>query len=687
MAKFVNGKSSNHYITSKYIDIIEHSNELKGIDKKNIRYVGEVMNYYQKICDIYFSSTTKNISKMSEKGDGILEGLGQKSGLIRGNAMGKRVNHCARFVAGPSILPYGKLGVPKYAAGILLVPETVTRYNRRRIQDGIENGKYFYMTGYKDGVKARIEIAKVKVSDIRLEVGNIVERHIEDNDVLMSGRQPTLHAASIMGFRGVIVPKDTIGLHSSNDGPFNCDYDGDELTIHVPQTIRATIEAMTVASTEWHILNEQSNRPMVGIAFHGLLGGYLMTQTWKFEYDVEEIVEEPKKKQKSKRESAIENSIEEKSVKQLRHVEEKREVIIPERRWIEALSLIKTSIRKKTLERRCRQHNVNPRSGRALASIVLPINFTYKGNGLDIRDGIFVDGFLNKGNIGTKEGSIVQVICKLFSLKEGNRFISEFTTIADWFVMWHGFSLGQQSFYTNRSEILRFTRNEVSKSQVKFYNLGDIPKDEVELFFWKKRAHDIFNSVKEQCKKAGNLNIAPNNALTILGEGGAAAKGSYSNTAEITACLGNQQIKSDFQEAELNAGTRRLITFLPGDCSVESYGFVIRSFYDGLSPSEMYFHLAASRVGLIDTANMTAIVGYTHRRIMKTFEDIEIGNRGMTISTTGKIYQFSSDFSNVSLQEFTKTDNSGKMLSFCNFKNLANNINGMYEYMQRNPRP
>lgn len=71
-------------------------------------------------------------------------------------------------------------------------------------------------------------------SDCQLEVGYIVERHLRDDDYVLFNRQPSLHKMSIMGHRVKVLPFQTFRLNLSVTSPYNADFDGDEMNMHVP---------------------------------------------------------------------------------------------------------------------------------------------------------------------------------------------------------------------------------------------------------------------------------------------------------------------------------------------------------------------------------------------------------------------------------------------------------------------
>ena len=65
-----------------------------------------------------------------------------------------------------------------------------------------------------------------------------VERHIRDNDVVIFNRQPTLHKMSMMGHLVKVLPWSTFRINLSVTSPYNADFDGDEMNLHVPQELR-----------------------------------------------------------------------------------------------------------------------------------------------------------------------------------------------------------------------------------------------------------------------------------------------------------------------------------------------------------------------------------------------------------------------------------------------------------------
>jgi DNA-directed RNA polymerase beta' subunit len=759
----VNGKLTEHFYTTKYVGIIDCNIKMRQAgDDKNVLDDLQATQY-TKLKEIFNGPEANAAIKMADKEVGICKGFGRKGGIIRKHMQGKRVDDCARTVANPSIYKYGYIGVPRKYVSILTVKVKATKYNLVKIQNDIRNGEYKHFFPVVNGapiLKAFDE--KIRKTHV-VEIGCEYERSLRDGDIVLNGRQPTLHGPSIMGYKVYLHDDRVFKVHLSNVGPMNCDFDGDEITIHVPQTITAQVEAETIMNTEYHLMNEQANRPMIGLAFHALVFGFLATKTWRrneeqvvilsrdrfieglslfpdnalkeslFERCQRQGVDtnsgnalmsilfpetfnfmnkritikngiiidgtltqemlSPKKEsliEKFKKEFKIQdvswlvggfNKLRNWFIKWRRFSLGEFEVEIPERRMIAAMSRVDNSPRKKTLKRRCKQYNINPLSGRALASLPFPVNFTFSNSNVTIRDGILIKGYLNKASLGTGHASLIGELCRLYSMEEANRFIDEFATLGNWFIMWHRLSLGMHTFSTNRIELHKKNSNDINSVQARFFNLGPLPKDDIDIFFWKRRAHNMLNESKKNARDIGNNELTEANALNILGSNGAQAKGSDMNTAQITGFLGIQNIKGDLQIKEMNGGTRGLPMFLPNDCALEAHGFITKSFYDGIDESGLYDHLAASREGQVDTAHSTKDIGYTHRRIEKGMENTIFGGRGFIETVLGKIFQFTYDCLNVAMEVNVHSDEMGKHLCFVNFAAQADLLNRLYEYI------
>eukprot|EP00919_Chromeraceae_sp_WS-2016_P025350 GHVR01059950.1.p1 GENE.GHVR01059950.1~~GHVR01059950.1.p1 ORF type:complete len:140 (+),score=9.45 GHVR01059950.1:206-625(+) len=105
----------------------------------------------------------------------------------------------------------------------------------------------------------------------------IVERTLEDGDFVLFNRQPTLHRMSMMGHRVKILPFSTFRLNLSVCTPYNADFDGDEMNMHVPQSYETISELKNITHVPKQIVAPKNNAPVIGIVQDALLGIYMFT--------------------------------------------------------------------------------------------------------------------------------------------------------------------------------------------------------------------------------------------------------------------------------------------------------------------------------------------------------------------------------------------------------------------------
>ena len=93
----------------------------------------------------------------------------------------------------------------------------------------------------------------------------MVERHLRDGDVVIFNRQPSLHRISMMGFRVKVAPGKTLRFNECVCAPFNADFDGDEMNMHVPQSYETMAEVKEIMAVPNQIVSPKDNKPVMGI--------------------------------------------------------------------------------------------------------------------------------------------------------------------------------------------------------------------------------------------------------------------------------------------------------------------------------------------------------------------------------------------------------------------------------------
>ena len=181
-----------------------------------------------------------------------------KQGRFRQNLLGKRVDYSGRsvIVVGPELKFY-QCGLPKEMA--------------------LELFKPFVMRDLvKNGLAHNIKSAKRMVERLHPAVWDVLEEVIKDHPVLLN-RAPTLHRLGIQAYQPILVEGKAIKLHPLACTPYNADFDGDQMAVHVPLSVEAQAEARCIMLSVNNILKPQDGKPVVVPTQDMILGCYYLT--------------------------------------------------------------------------------------------------------------------------------------------------------------------------------------------------------------------------------------------------------------------------------------------------------------------------------------------------------------------------------------------------------------------------
>ena len=221
---------------------------------------------------------TSGKKDFSKEYDSIVARLKSKEGRVRGNLMGKRCDYTARTViTGDDCLSMKEVGVPEDIAKILTVPIKITDWNKNILEDELrkQDGCIQYVINPNGN---RFNLKFTNRFSLKLEPGWVVERHLQDGDIVLFNRQPTLHKGSIMAHEVRVMKHRTFRMNLSCTPPYNADFDGDEMNIHVPQTLEAQSEARHIMCVKNNIISAQSNKPVMSIIQDTMIASFLLTQ-------------------------------------------------------------------------------------------------------------------------------------------------------------------------------------------------------------------------------------------------------------------------------------------------------------------------------------------------------------------------------------------------------------------------
>ena len=553
----------------------------------------------------------------------ITQRLKGKEGRIRGNLMGKRVDFSARTVitADPN-LGIHQVGVPRSVAMNLTVPVKVTAFNMAELSKLVANGPTQH-PGAKhiirnDGTRIDLRYVKNK-SELLLANGWVVERHLRDDDIILFNRQPSLHKMSIMGHRAKVLDWSTFRLNLSCTSPYNADFDGDEMNLHVPQSLPARAEAELMMLSSRVIVSGQSNRPIMGIVQDSLLA-------------VQKI---------SKRGVFIEKDL---VMNILMWVTQWNgripipAIMKPKELWT-GKQMLSEIIPKITMTSSAN----NPPPKDAATGKTMPNTFNMYDNKVTILDGELVEGIICKKTIGSGMGGLIHTAWLDAGWEDTARFMIQVQQLVNHWILQCSFSIGATDAVADPAT-MRQIESTIDKAKKQVQDLvrqGQLGELEIQpgrtmIESFEQLVNKVLNTARDHSGKSAQSALDETNSVKAMVTAG--SKGSFINISQIIACVGQQNVEG--KRIPYGFKKRTLPHFSKDDIGSESRGFVENSYLRGLSPQEFFFHAMGGREGLIDTACKTAETGYIQRRLVKAMETVMARYDGTLRTSNGQIVQF-----------------------------------------------
>jgi len=567
----------------------------------------------------------------------IVERIQGKNALLRGLLMGKRNNQCGRTVAGPDpTLRFEQIRLPSIWAEVLTKKVRVTNFNIHNLQALQEAGKITHIIPKKTGLR--------KFNDPKyryyLQIGDIVERHLQNGDRVVINRQPTLHRQSMMGYTVVLGKQLTIGLHLSYTTPMNCDFDGDENNDWNPQDFEVEAEVDILMNVKENIMSAEQNRPIMGWVMNATTGAYRLTQ---------------------------------------------EKVRIDDDLMSELLTLVTNQDDLKTLHARLIKYGIHPRSGNALFSAMLPPDFYYSQKDVLIMEGILISGRIKKAHVGPSSRSIIQELYKRYGTQRTADFFTDGPWIINKWLIEVGFTVGLSDVINlaidektgeEYDKNKRVIKEELAKAYVQLEALGGKVDDPVEEAYRQQQIISLVNIHQGIGLRLAKTVLSGDNAIGNMTDQGAGTKGGIANIGQIMGSVGQQFYRGERLKATLSGGRRLLPTYDLDDNSAQAHAFIPESFFTGLTPEGLFFLQAGGREGLLDTALKTAETGAMSHRMVKAFENIVIGYDGSVRNTIGTMfspmYNMGYDIGEMIAVDSTSKPN---LSSFFDIKSITSELN------------
>ncbi|KAI6779475.1 uncharacterized protein J7T54_001891 [Emericellopsis cladophorae] len=627
--------SNEDDLTTKLADIVWVSGMIRSALQKGspVQTIMEQWEYLQTQIALYVNSDVPGLQQpgFGKTTRGFCQRLKGKQGRFRGNLSGKRVDFSGRTVISPDPnLGIDQVAVPQLVAKNLTYPERVNRHNLEKLRQCVRNGPNVWpgaqqvLKGGNADHKWSLKFGDRDSMAKALTAGDVVERHLEDGDVVLFNRQPSLHKLSIMSHLVKVRPWRTFRLNECVCSPYNADFDGDEMNLHVPQTEEARAEAINLMGVKNNLATPKNGEPIIAATQDFITAAFLLSSKDRF-FDRKTFT------------YICNHMLDGKT-----HLDLPPPAIIaPQALWT-GKQIFNILIRPNkespvmiNFDAKCRAYKARPG--------VHP-DMDPNDGWLVVRNSEVMCGRMDKSTVGEgKKDSVFYVMMRDFGPEAAAQAMNRLAKLCARTLTNRGFSIGVGDVFPTASLnvekeklvevayrqcddlIERFKKNELEKAPG--CNMEQTLENAIS---------GILSKVRQQAGSYCVDNLSRNNAPLIMAKSG--SKGSDINVAQMVAVVGQQiiggsRVADGFQD-------RTLPHFHKNARQPPSKGFVKNSFYTGLFPTEFLFHAISGREGLVDTAVKTAETGYMSRRLMKSLEDLSTQYDDTVRTSGGGIVQF-----------------------------------------------
>jgi len=530
----------------------------------------------------------------------LTERIKSKEGRIRHNLAGKRTNFSARSVISPDpMLDIDEVGVPRIIAMKLTIPEKINEWNIEYLKEFIKRGPDIYPgANYiirPDGKRKKITDETKETFLEEIGTGYMVERHLIDGDIALFNRQPSLHRMSMMAHRVKVLTGKTLRLNPAVCYPYNADFDGDEMNLHIPQTEESRAEAEILMQVRTQLISPGYGLSIIGCTQDSISGNYLLTKELKFS-----------------REEAID--------------------------LLYSISIDDFSrLPKKSML-----------DGNEIFSVLLPEDFSFRGKSRDrgdviIKNGELVKGIIDKANLGSESGLLLRDLHKKYGGEKSIELLKKLFRLGIKILLKRGFTttisdtdlpvIAKEKIHQALAEAEQVVERLIESYDNKTLETfpGKTMRETLEL-----KILEVLNKARNEAGSLVSENADKSTTTMIMADSG--ARGNLLNLAQMAASVGQQALRG--KRIERGYKNRTLSHFRKNDLGPATRGFIRDGFKTGLNPAEFFFQAITGRDGLMDTALRTPKSGYLYRRLANAMQDLKVGYDGTVRDATGKIIQF-----------------------------------------------
>ena len=433
--------------------------------------------------------------------------------------------------------------------------------------------------------------------------GVVVERHLIDGDVTIFNRQPSLHRMSMLVHEIRVMEGKTFRFNLADCTPYNADFDGDEMNLHVIQSEEARAEARILMRVQEHIISPRYGGSVIGGIHDHITGAYLLTHG---------------------------------------------EAFLPMPVAMDVLSSIGWEGEIPPSVERNGQTGL---LGNDVFSLLVKGGFTLNfknraGEEVKVSQGD-VSGSIDKRGIGAEDGRLLDAVVQTHGTDRGADFINKMTKMTIAICTAMGFTTGidDEDLPPEAKEEIERINTEASASVdselEKFgkdgrkYEArpGRTPHETLE-----ENILTILDAAKAETGNVAKAQLGDDNSAVLMATSG--ARGSMDNLAMMAGSIGQPKVRG--KRLERGYQDRVLSHFPRKVKGSKEKGFVSSSFKRGLEPTEFFMLSVSGRESLVDTAVRTSKSGYMQRRLINAMDDLKVANDGMgsVRNTADRIIQF-----------------------------------------------
>jgi DNA-directed RNA polymerase subunit A' len=618
------GIKSEDDLTHKMVDIIRINLRLRdnidaGAPQLIIEDLWDLLQYH---VTTYFDNDTAGVPPAKHRSGRSLRTLVQrlkgKKGRFRYNLTGKRVNYAARSTIIPDpYLSINEVGVPEPIANTLTIPEHVTEWNMEEMKKLIKKEEKAVCVTKPNGLRKKVTDLNKKEVIEELEIGSKIERRLQDGDIMLFNRQPSLHRLSMLAHRAKIVSGKSIRLNPIVANPYNADFDGDEMNLHVPQTQEGIAEANELMYVQDQIISPRHGDPVIVGQEDDMSGLFALTMN-QTEFTKEEAM----------------------------HL------------------LYKIGIYELPEPDRGKKY-----SGKLIFSSLLPKDFsiTYPNNTAKVlkkakiskqeNEAVYKDALVKiedgklKSGIIDSNSTFIEALARNYSPEVIEKFYYASTRIVHELLTMKGLTISMSEFEIDEKieeirqkaieeelkegeELVKKYMDKTLESipgrtldesfELLMVRLGLHTKAKVEAKLIESRLHRLFETKRP---------VLDSTLLIVSG-----ARGSFLNINNLAGIYGQISVRSGRPK---KGYSNRLITLNEKeDIGPEAGGYVQGNFMTVMNPREYFMHSMGGRQGEMDTGVATKVSGYLYRRLANSLKDLHVANDETVRSSNKDIVQF-----------------------------------------------